>query len=537
MKKLVVSTALVGMLASCTTLRFDFFTPDYSSSGTGGTGGGSGGGTGGSGGAQLCVSGSTQPCYTGALGTEGKGICHGGMQTCAVDGMSWGACLGEQVPQTENCATPEDEDCDGLAPPCKGNLLWAKRFGDSSEQQASSVVADASGNVLITGLATGVVDFGGGPLSGGNVFVAKFDPDGNHLWSNRFGSGSGFGLSVATDINGNVLATGYFGGTIDFGGGPLASTGSKNMYLAKLDPTGAHLWSKRIGDANTAGLSVALDGSGNVYVTGYFGGSLDFGGSTIQSTSSKDIFVAKLDANGNYVWGRGFGRAVGQSVAADSSGNVLVTGSLNGTADFGGGPLVSAGGTDVFVAKLDGNGGHLWSRRFGDSANQGALGVVVDSSDNAVITGYFSGTIDFGSGALQGNGEAVFLAKFDSGGSLVWGKRFGDSGIQTSRSVACDKAGNIAITGDFGGQIDFGGGPLQSAGGSDVFIAKLDAAGEHQWSKRFGDPTANQEGYGVAMDSGGSVVVTGYFGGATDFGGGALMSAGMDDGFVAKFGP
>lgn len=126
-----------------------------------------------------------------------------------------------------------------------GTHLWSKQFGDNDNQYASAMAVDAMGNVLITGYFYGTVDFGGGPLickDMGDIFVAKFNTQGNHLWSRRFGDehlGSWIGsvTSAATvDSAGNVLLTGYFGGTVDFGSGPLTSAGYADIFLAKLRP-------------------------------------------------------------------------------------------------------------------------------------------------------------------------------------------------------------------------------------------------------------------------------------------------------------
>ena len=539
----VLTLALVALLASCTTLNFYFTTGDASSSttSTGGAGGG-----GGVGGALACTPGAERPCYSGPAGTEGQGICEAGAEVCAADGMSWGACVGEVLPGVEDCATAVDEDCDGLAPPCKGNLLWAKRFGDIGEQQATGVATDASGNVLVTGSFAASINFGGEPLisAGGSpgssdVFVAKLDSSGNHVWSKRFGDvNSDAAQGVAVDGAGNVLVVGHFGGTVDFGGGPLSSAGGQDVFLVKLDANGAHVWSKRFGDsAKQSAQSVVVDTTGNVIITGYFGGAVDFGGGPIASTTNKDVFLAKYDISGGHLWSASFGAAEGRAVAVDGMGNVLAAGALLGTVDFGGGQLSSAGGQDAFLAKLDDGGMHVWSKRFGDVSYQAARAVAVDSAANTLMTGYFSGSVDFGGGPLSSTaGENIFLAKFDAGGAHAWSKRFGDGGIQTGSGVALDAAGNVVLTGDFGAQLDFGGGPLQSGGASDVFLAKLDADGAHLWSKRFGD-AANQAGRGVAVDPWGNVLIAGDFGGAIDFGAGSLVSSGGADSFVAKFGP
>ena len=148
---------------------------------------------------------------------------------------------------------------------------------------------------------------------------------------------------------------------------------------------------------------------------------------------------------------------------------------------------------DIFVAKFNPtNGSHLWSKRFGDSNNDIAWGVAVDGGGNAVVTGYFRGSVNFGGGNLTSAGSNdVFVAKLDFSDNHVWSKRFGDADDDFAEGIGVDAAGNVLIAGSFSGKIDFGGGSLVSAGQRDIFLAKLDAAGNHRWSKRFGDANSD----------------------------------------------
>src|SRR5690606_28675629 len=157
----------------------------------------------------------------------------------------------------------------------------------------------------------------------------------------------------------------------------------------------------------------------------------------------------------------------------DSAGNVIVAGTFAGTADFGGGALTSASlSDDVFVAKLDPAGNHLWSRRFGDAFADEGWRVAVDVNDNVVVTGHFQGSIDFGGGSLVSQGGFdVFVAKLDAMGDHLWSKRYGSSVNQFARGLDVRPGGNIAVTGFFQGSLDFGGGTLTTNGFYDVFVA------------------------------------------------------------------
>jgi hypothetical protein len=368
--------------------------------------------------------------------------------------------------------------------------------------------------------------------------------DSKHLWSNRFGGSSNdWGSSVAVDGSGNVfIAGGFYSSTISFGGGALPNANAPDyidIFLAKFDSNGNHLWSKSFGGRyDDVVTSVAVDSSGNVYITGNFKSStIDFGGGALKNAGYSDIFLAKFDRNGNHKWSKRFGGSsddYGNSVSIDSSGNVYITGSFySSTIDFGGGALTNAGSWDIFLAKFDSNGNHLWSKRFGGSNNDVGTSVSVDSSGNVYITGYFySSTIDFGGGALTNAGyyNDIFLAKFDSNGYYKWSMRFGGSNNDWGTSVSVDSSGNVYITGGFkSSSINFGGGALTNVGSIDTFIVKFDSNGNHKWSKSFGG-SSDDEGNSVFVDSSGNVNMTGYFKSSSiDFGGGALTNMNAPD--------
>jgi len=332
---------------------------------------------------------------------------------------------------------------------------------------------------------------------GTDIFLAKFDSNGNHIWSKGFGgSDCDWGYSISLDSIGNLYITGHFNSsTIDFGGGALKNAGDRDIFLAKFDSNGNHIWSKRFGgDGSDSAYSISIDSTSNIYITGAFHSStMNFGGSAIKNASKcdklgcrSDIFLAKFDSNGNHLWSKRFGGNYydyGKSVSLDSSGNVYITGYFgSSTIDFGGGKIrnaINCSGkfcpSDIFLAKFDSNGKHKWSKRFGGGSDDIGSSVSLDSSGNVYITGWFwSSTIDFGGGALKNAGKGdIFLAKFDSNGNHLWSKRFGGSGTDWGCLVSVDRMGNIYGTGYFEGtDVDFGGCPLSSAGENDIFFIK-----------------------------------------------------------------
>jgi len=280
---------------------------------------------------------------------------------------------------------------------------------------------------------------------------------------------------------------------------------------------------------SAVGQAVATDSSGNVVVAGYFTGTVDFGGTSLTSAGPRSIFLAKYSDTGALQWAKHWslndeGSAYG--VAVQTNGEIVVAGSFRGTVNLGGSTLTSAGYDDIFVAKYSAAGTHVWSKRVGDNNVEVCSRVVVDVSHNVYLVGRFGSTVDFGGGGLTSAGSAdVFLAKYSPTGAHVWSKRFGGTSADFGDALAIDSSSNVAMAGRFSGTIDFGGGVLTSAGAADAFVAKFGSAGNYQWAKRFGSG-GDDYGDGVALDSTGAVIVAGSFSDLVDFGGGPLGVSG-----------
>jgi hypothetical protein len=493
-----------------------------------------------------CTPGATEPCYSGPAGTEGVGVCKAGVQTCLPNGAGFGACSGEVVPSAEDCATPANEDC--LSGPDCGGQTWSKKLGGAGDQQGNAVARDPQNNVLVTGRFAGSFTIGGTTLTsagGYDAFVAKLDPAGNALWALRFGDAAIYqeGLDVASDAQGDVLVTGYFEGTMNFGGTVLTSAGGTDAFVAKLDPNGGVAWAKRFGGAGAQlGQAIGVDAQGNVVLLADGFQTMDFGGGGLTSAGNYDMFVAKFDPAGSYLWSKRFGGVnadFGQGIAVDSAGNIVFTGKSDTVVDFGSGaPLPAAGGQDALVVKLDPLGAYLWDKRYGDGANQFGARVATDLQNDVLVAGGFEGSIHLGGGTLAAVGAVdLFAAKLTSAGAHVYSKRFGAAGANPSiLGLAASPGGDMFFAGQVDGAISFGGGLLPAGGGADAFAVRLDGAGGHAWSKRFG-AAGNQYATGVVVDGIGAVLLTGYFEQSIDFGGGALSSSGGLDLFVAKLSP
>jgi len=239
------------------------------------------------------------------------------------------------------------------------------------------------------------------------------------------------------------------------------------------------------------------------------------------------------------------GQATSTGVAVDRFGNVVAVGRFRGTVNLGTGPISNVGGAnvwDAFVVKYDPQGGVLWAKRLGNDGDDAAFAVAFDRSNNIVVVGSFSTTVDFGEAPLNSRlltsrgGPDVFVAKYNASGGLMWAKGLGGSAAELGIGVALDGNDNVFLAAQLASSdADFGGGiTLASVGGGDIALAKLSPAGTTLWAKRCGG-TGTETPTAIAVDRFGDAVVTGYFMSTTDLGGGPMAGYGSFDMFLAKY--
>lgn len=353
--------------------------------------------------------------------------------------------------------------------------------------------------------------------------------------------------AVGTDATGDVFVAGGFSGTVSFGGISLTSKGAENAYVAKLNPSGTVAWAARMGGSSPSvgdyARGVALDGQGNVYVTGFFSGNGDFGPFNLTGNGDRDVFVEKLDPMGNVLWAKNFGGSgpdLGQAIAVDGAGNVYLTGSYQNSMTVGATTLTAQGGNDAFVLKLDTLGNPVWAKSVGGSASDSGFSIALDSANNVYTTGIFSSTAQFGTTTLTARGGAgdtdSFVMKMDANGNVAWVDQFGGTGHDDGTGVSVGSTGNIYATGDFSGSATFGGSTLTSTGGGDAYLVRLDASGNVVWARGFGG-SALDAGLGVTTDGSGNVVDVGFFQNTMTLGGVTLSSGGGTDAYLARFDP
>ena len=397
---------------------------------------------------------------------------------------------------------------------------WAKSISSSQgDVTGSGISVDANGNSYIVGDFTGTADFGTTQLTSfgvNDVFIAKYDPNGNCLWARHGGGKSydyGFGISV--DAIGNSYITGIFFDTVMFGAIQLIdlSSGYTDLFIAKYDPNGNCLWAINAGGMfSDVGYGVSADKTGSVYVTGKFAASASFGTKQLTSYGSYDIFLAKFDANGNCLWAKnagGIGEDIGQGISTIPNGNnCVITGLFRDTAKFGANELISAGMQDMFIAKYDPNGNCVWARQGGGSDQDQGTSVFVDPFGKSYVTGTFNSFASFGTIQLASQGFSdVFTAYYDVYGNCSWAKQAGGPYTDESFGISVSKTGNIYITGDFYGTAVFGTHQLTS-NGVDIFVVKYDPDGNSFWAKQAGGESTDN-GFDITTDTVGNVYLTG----------------------------
>ena len=363
-----------------------------------------------------------------------------------------------------------------------GSWLWATGAGGSDDDEGVSIAIDDNGNIYITGKFYDAATFGSFSLTSNgddDIFVAKMDSSGNWLWiTGAGGSDSERSKSISLDSAENIYVTGSFYDTTTFGSHSLTSNGGSDVFVAKMDANGSWLWITGAGGSDSDyGLSIAIDNAENIYVTGDLWNTATFGSYSITNNGSSDIFVAKMDTDGNWLWATGVGgidEDSSGSIAIDDNGNIIVVGSFIDTVTFGTTSIVSSGSFDIFVAKIDASGNWMWATGAGGSDSDFGYSIAVDDAEKIYVTGAFYNIATFGSYSLTSNGEFdIFVAKIDENGNWLWATGAGGSDFDLGESIVIDHAENIFVTGEFSDNAIFGSYSLTSSGEFDVFVAKL----------------------------------------------------------------
>ena len=373
-------------------------------------------------------------------------------------------------------------------------------------------------------------------------------------WAKQNG-GSGWDRvsAVQTNLLNEIYLFGSFEGTVDLDPGPgvfqMTSVGERDAFISKLDSNGNFIWAKQFGDSAFVDETskLGIDSQGNLYITGSFLGSMDFdpGSGSFSMTSQamdRDIFILKLDEDGNFGWARQIGGPFNQffptpahaaAIAVDAAGNQYLTGYFDGTIDFDPDPnsefemTSQTNSSDIFVCKLSPNGALVWAKQFhGNQPHFGGVGydIAVNTLGEVYSTGTIGGSVDFDPGttnfdlepSVSGQTEA-YLSKLDVQGNFVWAKIMGPG---EGSALAVDEQGNVYSSG-------------WAPPGYTPLIHKLDASGQLLWEKELG----GTDGLSIALDNAGNVYTIGSCFGTTDYNPGPgvfQLSAGNSDSYILK---
>lgn len=435
---------------------------------------------------------------------------------------------------------------------------WVISQGSQYHDFGYSLTIDNSGNLICTGTFWETVDFDPSDeefyltSNGfGDIYIQKLDSSGALLWVKQIGGNNkDFGYSITTDAQENIYVTGAFHGTIDFDPGPGVTylyngDYTEDVFVLKLNASGNFIWAMNFENYNDGcqAYEIDTDAEGNVYVTGFFSGAVDFGSdiNLIYSNGLSDIFLLKLDTNGDFMWAKKMGGNnydYGRSLTIDNNANIYITGRFNGAAEF---PsftypdtiLTSAGDLDIFIQKLDSNGHLVWLKQIGNEGADSGNAIAVDVNGNVYSTGIFSGLVDFDPNENVANMSSlgdndIYIQKLDSNGQFLWARKFGDSiDNETVRSVYLDFEGDVYITGGINGYNN----------SMDIFVRKLTSNGDLVWHKTIGHHY-NDIGYSIVTDQLKNVYLTGYYQADVDFNIGTGItnefSEGATDIFILK---
>jgi hypothetical protein len=453
---------------------------------------------------------------------------------------------------------------------------WARSMGSFSVDRAQTVVTDPQGNVYSAGIFSSTGDFDPGNdvtnlSSAGNydIFIQKLNPAGELIWVKQIGGimdDVPYGMEL--DSDGNIFITGYFSDQVDFDPGAgstvLTTAGNYDAFILKLDPSGNFVWGKKIGSTlGDYAHDLTIDETGNVYVTGIFGGTVDFdpGAGTSNLTSvnnnSYESFILKLTNSGDFTWVAHLGGSedeYARAISTDDAGNVYTTGYFYGVVDFDPGAgtdnHTSAGGADIFIQKLSSAGDLVWAHTMGSINNDYCQGIDANVDGAVYLFGTFAETVDFdpesATLSLTPVGQAdIFLLKLSDSGALTWVKQIGSQNQDFARALVTHDSGDVYLTGNIYEAIDLDPGPgvamfsSMAEGTAAIFAEKLSASGDYEWAGVIA-PNNNCYATDITLSQEGYVYMVGSYTGTADFDPGTgvtqLTGQANQDAYVVKWG-
>ena len=367
-----------------------------------------------------------------------------------------------------------------------GTLKWVRNAGGRGGDVGYGVAVDNLHNCYATGEIEDTAEFSSTvsliSAGGNDIFVSKYNTNGQLVWAKRFGSTeSDKGYSLMTNSNGDVFLTGFYSAHIYFDNIHLTPAGLSDVYTLKMNSSGVVQWAKKgAGTGEDRGKGITFDNNGNIYVAGYFTNQATFSGTTITNNGTTGSFLVKYDANGQLIWIKSncCGTSEYDGIAIDENGFVYTTGYFEGSVTIGNTTLTSSGNSDILIVKYDPSGNIMWAKKAGGPYEDMANGITLDSMNHMVyITGQLDdhGYFDTHYAGAAGNRD-VFIAAYDLNGNCQWVKPYGGTQRDIAYGITSDPDGNILCTGIYTGNATFGSYNLAGNLLSDYFIEKVSPA-------------------------------------------------------------
>lgn len=431
---------------------------------------------------------------------------------------------------------------------------WAFINSGTWDNYAEASLADGNGNVYVVGSFSSIVDFDPetsvSTLNAGTfkkIYIQKLNMNKELVWAKMIETNSADTKSVQAftlDDDGNIYIGGSFNNAVDFDPGPgnftMGASFTVNNYIVKLDNDGNFIWATN--EAGAAVKDIQIDSAGNVYALGVFSNTedLDAGSGTYSVTSNgnDDIYLKKLDSDGNFIWAKTIGateqeKAVKLSI--DHTDHILLTGSYRGTVDLNPNAGVQshtyAGEDDTFIEKLDSDGNFIWAKTFGSSGTELPSAIATDSSGNVYTIGVFANELDFDPSdadhLITPQDSDIFVLKLDSNGDFDWVKTWGGIGAEKSGSIFVDNDNNIYWSGAYLETIETNDASITLVNTTDYYnfnIEKLDNKGDYLWSHQIennntlADASVDDSNItSISTDTWGNVFVSGHVETSADF--------------------
>ena len=375
-----------------------------------------------------------------------------------------------------------------------------------------------------------------------DILIAKFSGHLELEWAqNAGGTGDDVPAQVGVDDLGNIYLTGYFNGTASYGDSSITSLGGQDIFIAKYDKDGIIQWVRSAGGTSSgdAGYGLTIDNTGDIVITGRYSGTATFETTNVTAAGGYDIFIAKYSKTGSLKWIKSAGSSssdYGNAVASDQSKYIVVTGYFSGTASFGSSSVTSTGSTDIFVARYTPSGSLDWVESAGSVDGDAGTAIITDDQDDIYLTGYFQDVASFGLSSLTSNGSHdIFIAKYTSGGSLEWVNSGGSSSAgDYGQTISLDTAGYVFVAGYTDGDPLFEAIQKEGIGDDDIFLAKYSPEGEIEWVDILGGLEKDVI-FDIQVSTQNQVIMTGYFEGITYLKSSTLQSLGTQDILLVKY--